>query len=88
MQSTEHKQRMEQVDIPCLSVDNFCQIIFIDCLGLNICLFCLEVLKETGKGNLDELGLEVYTVGADEEGMDSEEEERVEEENGQVEEIW
>lgn len=48
---------------------------------------CLKVLKETGKGNLDELGLEVYTVGADEEGMDSEEEERVEEENGQVEEI-
>lgn len=46
------------------------------------------MLKETGKGNLDELGLEVYTVGADEEGMDSDEEERMDEENGQVEETW
>lgn len=46
------------------------------------------MLKETGKGNLDELGLEVYTVGADEEDMDSDEDERLDEENGQVEEIY
>ncbi|XP_046695249.1 cdkn1a interacting zinc finger protein 1a isoform X2 [Silurus meridionalis] len=53
MQSTEHKQHME------------------------------EVLKETGKGNLEDLGLEVCTVGPDEEGMESDEEEKMEEENGQ-----
>lgn len=45
------------------------------------------MLKESGKGNLDELGLEVYTVGADEEGIDSDEDERLDEENGEVEEI-
>lgn len=46
------------------------------------------MLKDTGKGSLDELGLEVYAVGADEEGMDSDEEERLDEENGQVEDIF
>ncbi|TSL28284.1 Cip1-interacting zinc finger protein [Bagarius yarrelli] len=55
LQSSEHKERMEQV------------------------------LKETGKGNLDELGLEVYAVGADEEDIESDEEERMDEENGQQE---
>lgn len=44
------------------------------------------MLKETGKGNLDEFGLEVYTMGTDE-GMDSDEDEKADEENGQVGEI-
>lgn len=44
------------------------------------------MLKDSGKGNLDELGLEVYMVGADEEGMESDEEVRMDEENGQVQE--
>lgn len=43
-----------------------------------------QVLKETGKGNLDEFGLEVYTMGTVE-GMDSDEDEKADEENGQQE---
>lgn len=41
-----------------------------------------QLLKETGTKNLQELGLEVSTVGVDEEGLDSEEE-KLDEENGQ-----
>ncbi|KAI4886465.1 hypothetical protein NFI96_011903 [Prochilodus magdalenae] len=52
MQSTEHKQRMEQL------------------------------WKETGKDHLDDLSLEAYAVGADED-VDSDDEERADEENGQ-----
>ncbi|XP_037389064.1 cdkn1a interacting zinc finger protein 1a isoform X1 [Pygocentrus nattereri] len=53
MQSTEHRQRMEQM------------------------------WKETGEDRLEDLSLEAYAVGADEEGVDSDEEERPDEENGQ-----